>query len=136
LLPYFKLLSSRSVRNYTTTKKIFFPKLNFKLYRYSNLFYIKLINCILLNAEEFSQISLNPLAVVCNSCSKAAGRKPSRNLYTFTRRLKNSYLQLPYSFRTSVCCSHRAVKSIQILLQEDLGKAVKFLNLMARSTVT
>jgi hypothetical protein len=47
------------------------------------------------NDSEFSHMSPNPLAEVCNSCSKAAGRINKSS---------------PEGFRKAACSSHAALK--------------------------
>ncbi len=61
---------------------------------------------------EFSQISLNLLAVVCNICSKAALEQQiaTRNLCTVPRRHYESHLRLPCDFRSALCSFHVALE--------------------------
>jgi hypothetical protein len=57
---------------------------------------------LLRNDLKFSLISLNPLAVVCNSCSKPLLELQIALLNLPRNRCKKRYQKLPYSCKTAV----------------------------------
>jgi hypothetical protein len=74
-------------------KNFLFGKIFFYLAQFFLCLFKNFILPLAKNYSEFSQMSANPLAEVCNSCSKATGRINKCS---------------PEGFRKAACSSHAA----------------------------